>query len=116
MTYARAIIAASGTSVVAVGADGATPAPVPDNCHTILVTNGDTSKIGYIGTGTPGGALTPGINAQRVPPGVTVPLPLGTAALRGFLDSASLAASSPIYDASAALTLEITYLNQLGGV
>lgn len=114
ITFARGIVAASGTSVVAV--DGAAvAAPVPDNCYTILVTNPSTTVVGLVGIGTAPTALTAGINAQRVPPSTTLTLGIGTAQRRGFMNQATVAGSGLIFDSiGGAVTLEITYLNQIG--
>jgi hypothetical protein len=114
LTFARGIVAASGTSVIAV--DGAAAAaPVPDNCYTVLVTNPSTTVVGLVGIGTAPTALTAGINAQRVPPGATLTLGIGTAQRRGFMNQATVAGSGLIYDSiGGAVTLEITYLSQIG--
>lgn len=114
LTTARAIVVAPGTSVVAVQAGGVTAAPVPDNCYTVLVTNPSTTATGLVGIGTPGTALVAGTNAQRVPSGSTLTLGIGTRQRRGTMDEAVLANSGLIYDASAAITLEITYLSLVG--
>lgn len=114
MTFAQGIVAVSGTSVGPV--NGVNPAPVPDNCHTIIVTNPDTTGAltGLVGLGTPGGALTAGINAQQVFPGTSIALEMGPKGNRAVMDQAQVAASGLIFDAvGGALTLEITYLNTL---
>lgn len=114
LTFARGIVLASGTSVVAVNGAGAA-FPVPDNCYTILVTNPDTVKVGLVGVGTAPAALTAGINAQRVPPGATLTLSVGPIMLRGPMDPAQLLGSGLIFDSiGGALTLEIAYLSQMG--
>lgn len=114
ITFARGIVAVAGTSVQPVAADGATPAPVPDNCYSILITNPSTTVVGLVGIGAPPTSLTAGVNAQRVPPSSTVTLGVGTRFRRGIIDQTQVAGSGLIFDASAALTLEVTYLNLMG--
>ena len=91
ITQARGIVAASGTSVIAVGSDGVTAEPVPDNCYTILVTNPSTTVVGLVGIGTAPAPLTAGINAQRVPPSTTLTLGIGTVQRRGFMNQSTVA-------------------------
>ncbi len=93
-----------------------TPAvAVPDNCHTVLITNHSATLVGVVARGTAGGALVPGTSGQRIPPSTTLTLALGTRAVRGILDQAAQAGSGLIFDAvGGALTLEVTYLNQIG--
>jgi len=102
LSFATAAVAAPGTSV-------APSAGVPDNCHSILVTNPSTTETGLVGQGTPGAALVAGTNAQRVGPDRTLTLGVGTDRSRGRVDQAIQAGSGLIFDATAALTLEITY-------
>lgn len=113
LTFARAVVAAPGTSVIARGA-GDVAAPVPDNCHTVLVTNTSTLSDAYVGTGVAGAALTAGIGAALIPAGATLTLGIGPRAVRGSMDQAEQAGSGLIFDGAAALTLVVTYLNQLG--
>lgn len=115
MTFAQGIVLASGTSVGPTGTGGAA-APVPDNCHTVMVTNPDTTGAltGLVGIGTAGGALTAGTTAQRIPSGTTRVLELGPVGNRAIMDQAQVAGSGLIFDSiGGALTLEITYLNTL---
>ena len=102
ITFARGIVAASGTSV-------AVTTQPPDNCHTVLVTNPSTTVVGLVGLATAPAALTAGVNAQRVPPGTTITLGLGTSRARGLI--ATLVADS----IGGAVTLEFTYENRIGG-
>lgn len=115
ITFARGIVAVSGTSVIAVGPDGVTAAPVPDNCYTIMVTNPSTTVVGLVGIGTAPAPLTAGINAQRIPPSTTLTLGIGTAQRRGFMNQATVAGGGLIFDSiGGAVTLEVTYLDQIG--
>jgi hypothetical protein len=108
IAFTTAAVAAPGTSV-------SPGTAVPDNCHTVLVTNPSTTVVGLVGIGTAPTALTAGINAQRVPPGATLTLGIGTAQRRGFMNQATVAGSGLIYDSiGGAVTLEITYLSQIG--
>lgn len=115
LAFARGIVLASGTSVVAVNG---TPAafPVPDNCTTILVTNPNAAAIvGLVGIATAPAALTAGVNAQRIPPGTTLTLSIGTIANRGSMDPAAVTGGGLVYDSiGGAVTLEITYICQIG--
>lgn len=113
MTFAQAVVAASGTQV---GPTNGGAAPVPDNCHTILITNPSATLTLLVGIGVPVvAALTPGTTAQRIGPGQTLTLAVGTLPLRGFIDPVLLAASGLRFDSiGGALTGEITYLNQMG--
>ena len=89
---------------------------MPDNCHTILVTNPSTTIVGLVGLVAPPAALTAGLNAQRVPPSSTVTLAVGTMKDRGPIDQAQLAARGLAFDSiGGALTMECTFLNRLGG-
>lgn len=115
IAFARGIVAAFGTSVAAVNGAAAL-FPVPDNCHTVLVTNPSATLTGLVGVGLAGTTvLTAGSNAQRVPPGTTLTLSVGTQVTRGPLNVATLALSGLIYDSIGGnVTLEITYICQLG--
>lgn len=115
LAFARGIIGGAGVSVVAVNSGGVVAFPVPDNCHTILVTNPDVAKVGLVGVATAPAALTAGINAQRVPPGTTLTLSVGPIQIRGPLNEAALAGSGLVYDfiGAGGLTLEITYVCSL---
>ena len=88
---------------------------MPDNCHTILVTNPSAAVVGLVGRGTAPVPLVAGVNAQRVPPGSTVTLSMGPIRDRGPIDEAQAAGSGIIFDATAALTLEVTFVNLIGG-
>ena len=101
VTFTTAVVAAPGTSV-------AVAAQPPDNCHTILVTNPSSTLTVLVGFATAPAALTAGSNAQRVGPGLTLTLALGTSAVRGFI-------ANLVCDAiGGAVTPEVTYLNRLG--
>jgi hypothetical protein len=114
LTFARAVVAASGTSVVATNGGSA---PVPDNCHTILVTNPSTTIVLLVGMGVAPAALTAGVNAQRVPPGATLTLGVGIrGSMRGAMDESTDSGSGLIFDSiGGAVTGEITYENIVGG-
>lgn len=114
LTFAQAVVAASGTSVIATNGGAA---PVPDNCHTILVTNPSTTVVLLVGVGTAPAALTAGINAQRVPPGATLTLAVGIRGnMRGAMDESVLTGTGLVYDSiGGAVTGEITYENIIGG-
>lgn len=110
ITFTRAVVAASGTSV-------GPSAAVPDNCHTILVTNPSSTIVVLVGIAVPPAALTAGVNAQRVPPGMTLTLAVGSIpqGMRGPIDQAQSAGSGLAFDSiGGAVTPEVTYLNHLG--
>lgn len=114
IAFARGIVAASGTSVVAVNTAG-TAFPVPDNCYEVWVTNPSGALTGLVGIGTAPTALVAGQNAQRVASSSRVELQIGTLTNRGYIDQAAKAGSGLIYDSiGGALTLEITYLCRIG--
>lgn len=102
-------------TVAAVAAPGTSVSPgtaVPDNCHTVLITNPSAAAVvGWVGQGAPGGALGAG-TAQRIPAGTTLSLAIGLSSDRGLFDPA--ASRGLIFDASGALTLEVTYLCTFG--
>ena len=102
LTYAQGVVAASGTSV-------ALTAQPSDNTHTILVTNPSATIVGLIGQATAPAPLTAGLNAQRVAPGSTVTLGIGTISDRGAITD--MVADS----IGGAVTLEVTYENKIGG-
>lgn len=106
VAFATAIVAVPGTSV-------APSLSIPENCHTILITNSSAANTGLVGIATAPASLTAGVNAQIVQAGSTLTLAIGTASTRGFMLAAG---SSFVYDASAAMTLTITYLCALGTV
>lgn len=94
-------------------------APVPDNCHTILVTNPSATIVVLAGIAVPPAALTAGVNAQRVAPGATVTLGMGSmsAGVRGPMDQAQVAGSGLAFDSiGGAVTPEVTYLSHLGAL
>ena len=107
LAFALGTVAVPGTSV-------APTLAVPENCHTILVTNPDAAAIGLVGIGTAPVALVAGVNAQRIPPGTTLTLGLGTLSMRGFMNAATLVGSGLVFDADVAVGLEVTYLCTLG--
>lgn len=110
LTHALATVAQPGVSVVPTR-------PVPDNCHTILVSNpSDATNDGVVGQGSPGGALVPGDSGRRVEPGMTVVLALGTTANRGVMNQDVRAGSGLVYDGvGGSVTLEISYVSVVGG-
>lgn len=106
MTHTTITVAVPGVSVGPATA-------VPDNCHTILITNPDLVNAAFVTVGTPGGALT-AATAKRIPAGLELSLPLGDRYLRGIMDQGTVAGSGLIGDAAAAMVLEVTYLNYIG--
>lgn len=109
LSFATAAVSSPGTSV-------APSAPVPDNCHTILIYNPDGAQDVYVGIGAPGGAIDPAsATAVLVKPQERLTLSLGTQRYRGILDQSVAAGSGLIFDASGGTpTVQITYLNALG--
>ena len=100
MTFALATVAASGTSV-------APSAPVPDNCHTVLVYNPSTTVTVLVGIATAPAPLTAGTNATPVPPGAQITLGVGAFSARGTLDL--------VFDSvGGAVSPVLTYLTQFG--
>lgn len=116
VTHARGIVAAPGTSVGPVAGDGVTPAPIPDNCRTVRVTNPDGANAVLVGIAVIGTALVVGVNAQRVRAASTMDFEIGTISQRGGLDpGAGHGELGFVYDAiGGAITAEITYLNTIG--
>ena len=99
LTYAQGVVAASGTSV-------ALTAQPSDNTHTILVTNPSATIVGLIGQATAPAPLTAGLNAQRVAPGSTVTLGIGTISDRGAITAGLMAASNiPLYSGASGPSL-----------
>ena len=95
-----ATVAAAGTSVSPLVA-------IPDNCHTVIVYNEDSTDTIYIGTGTAGPGLTGNASVQ-VPPSSSITLSIG-------VKSERVGAYDFIYDASAGTNViaRITYVNGL---
>lgn len=95
-----ATVAAAGTSV-----DPATA--IPDNCHTIIIYNSDTTNTILASTGTAGGALNADTSIN-VPPNSSITLSMGILSERvGSYDL--------IYDATGGTNVKarITYINGL---
>lgn len=91
-----ATVAAAGTSVVPLTA-------IPDNCHTVIITNASTTALIYAAVTTAGGALTP-TTSINVPPNSSLTLSMGVLSDRaGGYDL--------VYDSDAAGTVAyITYV------
>lgn len=102
--YATASVVVPGTSVVPSLA-------LPENCHTVLVSNSSSTVTALIGIATAGTALVAGVNATPIPPGSTLTLAIGTSTTRGFMLASG---SAFVYDAGAGLTIAVTYMCALG--
>lgn len=107
LAFAAAAVAVPGTSV-------SPSTAVPDNCVALVIYNASTTETLYHGIGSPGGALTPGVDAQPVPPGGSLTLTLGDVGDRGIMDEAESAGSGLVFDATGAMTAYIEYQNRLG--
>lgn len=109
ITFALATVAAPGTSV------GPSTA-VPDNCHTVIVTNKSLTLFGLVGVAVPGVALVDGTNATSLLPGASITLAVQTLRHRGFLDQAAVAGSGLAFDAvGGGIVYSVVYINELGG-
>jgi hypothetical protein len=106
-TYARAAVGVPGTAV-------SPNNPVPENCHTIIVLN--TSAVDALySQSAPGGPLTEGIDAARIPAGSSLTLDIGEVVMRGVIDEGTLAGSGLIFDGiGGAVVLNLTYLCNTG--
>ena len=93
-----ATVAAAGTSVAPASAP-------PDNCHTVVIYNEDTSQILFVSLGAPGGALTQATSIN-VPPSTSITLAIGP------LSQRASAGDNFIYDCDAVSAVaRITYVN-----
>jgi len=99
-TQATSASCSAGTSVNPSNA-------IPDNCHTVIIYNEDTTNTILINTGTAGGALAKA-TSSNVPPQGTLTLAIGVRSERvGLFDF--------IYDCDAGTaTARITYVLSLG--
>jgi hypothetical protein len=105
--------------IVAAGGVPASPGdPVPDNCHTILVYNPDSTTDAFVAIGAPGGAALTGTSAKRILPRSEVAFALGPITQRGIMDQSRIAGSGLIGDTLvvAGVILEVTYVNTVGVV
>lgn len=90
-------------------------APVPDNCHTIIVVNPSLLLTLLVGIAVPGGALTRGVNCISISPLASITLSVQTFRFRFAMDQAQVAGSGLAFDAvGGAITGEVAYVNTLG--
>jgi len=93
-----AVVASSGTSVEPV-------LEIPDNCHTVVILNPDTTNTVLVQLGTAGGAI-PAANAAVIPPSATLSLVVGT------LSQRASSGANLIFDTNAgAVTAQLIYVN-----
>ena len=95
-----ATVAAAGTSVAPLIA-------IPDNCHTIIIYNSDSTETILAATGTAGGALGEDTSIN-VPPNSSLTLSMGSLSSR-------VGAYELVYDATGGTNIKarITYINGL---
>jgi hypothetical protein len=108
LSFASVAVAAPGTSVSpSVG--------LPNNCVGVVILNTSTTIPLLVGIGAPGGALTEGVDATRIPASAAIELPVGDVSRRGIMDESVLVGSGLIFDAIGGVgSADLTYLNALG--
>ena len=100
-------ILSTGVTTV-VGASAALPVDVPDNCHTILITNLDTANSIYVQQGVAGAALA-ATSSLVVPTSGSASVVCGTLTQRPA--DINAAANRLIFDSNpAATTVFVTYV------
>lgn len=89
-----------------------TPAGIPDNCRSILVTNVglNDALIGQLAAG-PGGPLVERVSSTRLVAGASMTILVGTIGQRGTMNNAIVVGSELLYDSLVGVTtLDIMYL------
>lgn len=105
-------------TALAAATSTAPSAPIPDNCHTIILVNKSTTTGEDIlyGIGTPGVTLVEGTTGERLAAGDKITLGIGTIRERGVMDNGTLAGSGYVYTSlSGTPNVGIIYLNLTGG-
>ena len=101
--YLTSPIQGTNAAVTSAGTSVAAAVAVPDNCHTMIIFNPDSSNTILINNGSAGGALSQATSVF-VPPGGSLTLAIGVKSKR-------VGDVNFIYDAvGGAITARITYV------
>lgn len=110
----QAVVVTQAAAVV--GSSVAPTAPIPDNCHTVILLNTSGANAVLFGQAVAGAALVEGTTGTRLPASSSISLAVGTIKNRGEM-SGAVGFPGIVYTAiGGAAAVDITYLCSLGSL